>query len=379
MALAHSPQVVTDGLVFYYDMGNPQKSWKGAPTTNSVTNALAMTGWNNYSNGTPVAITTSLGTPGYGFYNAGSWNGIYRSITIPSTGIYTFSAWVKYIGGSTNNNGGGVYISGWGGGDSATVTNRTLPGQWQRVSITLNCTNTTFNFFLISWGGTNGADNSSWEMTMPQAEPGSFATPFVNGTRSNTQAIVDLTNNNAITTDSLTYNSDGTFSFNGSSNFMTFTENPALNTQTPTVEVWVKTNATTQNGFWFEKGTVNGQYALFQEGGSIQWRMNIGGVTNLSTTTATYMNTSNWYQVVGTYTSGTRRLYINGTLVNSDTQTGVIATNTNGCSIGVYGGFNGSRGYYYNGNISLVKVYNRALTASEVQQNFNALRGRYGI
>ena len=35
MALGHSPQTVTNGLVFYYDMGNPQKSWKGAPTFNA--------------------------------------------------------------------------------------------------------------------------------------------------------------------------------------------------------------------------------------------------------------------------------------------------------------------------------------------------------
>ena len=35
--------------------------------------------------------------------------------------------------------------------------------------------------------------------------------------------------------------------------------------------------------------------------------------------------------------------------------------------------------WWLNGNISSFKVYNRALTASEIQQNFNALRGRFGI
>jgi hypothetical protein len=34
---------------------------------------------------------------------------------------------------------------------------------------------------------------------------------------------------------------------------------------------------------------------------------------------------------------------------------------------------------WLNGKISNVQIYNRALSASEVQQNFNALRGRYGI
>ena len=175
----------------------------------------------------------------------------------------------------------------------------------------------------------------------------------------------------------------GSLVFDGVDDYISIPENSALNTQTPTVEVWVKTNATSQNGFWFEKGQVNTQYSLFQEGGVIQWRMNLdGSVNNLSTTTATYMNTSNWYQVVGTYTSGSRKLYINGTLVNSDAQTGTIITNANGMSIGAFGGFNpggNGRGYYYNGNIASVKIYNRALTAAEIQQNFNATRGRFGI
>jgi hypothetical protein len=34
---------------------------------------------------------------------------------------------------------------------------------------------------------------------------------------------------------------------------------------------------------------------------------------------------------------------------------------------------------YVNGNISNVSIYNRALSAAEILQNFNALRGRYGI
>jgi hypothetical protein len=194
-----------------------------------------------------------------------------------------------------------------------------------------------------------------------------------------TTVLTDLAGSNTFTLSNLTYNVPGNFSFNGSTSTIISPENSALNTQTPTVEVWVKTNNTNQNGFWFEKGQVNTQYSLFQEGTVIQWRMNIGGVTNLSTTTATYMSTSQWAQVVGTYTSGTRRLYINGVLVNSDGQTGTIATNTNGSSIGVYGGFNGSRGYYYNGSLAICKVYNRALSPLEVLQNYSATKTRFGL
>ena len=41
MALAHSPKIATDGLVFAYDMGNTRKSWRGAPTTNLITASLS--------------------------------------------------------------------------------------------------------------------------------------------------------------------------------------------------------------------------------------------------------------------------------------------------------------------------------------------------
>jgi hypothetical protein len=188
--------------------------------------------------------------------------------------------------------------------------------------------------------------------------------------------------NNGELVNSPTYNSSnfGYFQF-VTDDYARIQNNTALDTQTPTVEVWVKTNVTSQNGFWFEKGTVNTQYSLFQEGTVIQWRQRLtsGTLTSLSTTTANFINTSNWYQVVGTFVSGSRRLYINGVQVNSDTLSGTIDTNAGGMSIGVYGGYNGSRSYYYNGNLSVCKVYNRTLSAAEIQQNFNAARSRYGI
>jgi hypothetical protein len=156
-------------------------------------------------------------------------------------------------------------------------------------------------------------------------------------------------------------------------------ENSALNTQTPSVEVWFKTNSINQSGFWFEKGQVNTQYSLFQENESIVWRQCTPFLQSQYTTTANYVNTTNWFQVVGTFISGDRRLYISGVLANSDNQTGTIATNTNGMSIGVYGGFNGGRGYFYNGNIAIVRVYNRVLSPSEVLQNYNAQKSRFGL
>ena len=173
------------------------------------------------------------------------------------------------------------------------------------------------------------------------------------------------------------------FSFNGLTNsrLIKIPNSTLLDTQTPSVEVWIKTNATNQNGFWFEKGTVNTQYSLFQESTNIQWRHNFGTYNQLTTTTSAGagINTSSWFQVVGTFTTGSRKLYVNGILKNSDSATGTIATNAGGMSIGVYGGYSGGRDYYYNGDIAIVRVYNKELSASEVLNNYNSLKGRFGL
>lgn len=182
------------------------------------------------------------------------------------------------------------------------------------------------------------------------------------------------------TVNSPTFNANGYFSFI-TDDYIRFPNSTALDVQTFTIEVWVRTNSTNQNGFWFEKGTVNSQYALFQEGTFIRCRINNGSglVDTISPTTATYMNTTNWYQIVFTFTSGDQRCYINASQVGTGTTTATLATSAGGMSIGVYGGYSGSRGYYYNGDLSIAKVYNKVLTPAEVKQNFNAIRGRYGI
>jgi hypothetical protein len=193
----------------------------------------------------------------------------------------------------------------------------------------------------------------------------------------------DLSNNNITGSliNSPTFNTSngGNFGF-VTDDYVIIPEKSDLNTQTPSVEVWFKTNSLDQSGFWFEKGNVNTQYSLFQEGTTIVWRQCTPFLQSQYTSVLNYnINTTNWFQVVGTFVSGDRRLYINGILVNSDTQTGTIATNANGMSIGVYGGFNGSRGYFYNGNIAIVRVYNRALPSSEVLQNYNAQKSRFNL
>lgn len=184
-----------------------------------------------------------------------------------------------------------------------------------------------------------------------------------------------------------TYTSDGNnkfFAFTpATTDYIRSQNSTLLDTQTPSVEVWFKTNATFQYGFFFEKGTVNTQYSLFQNTDKIIWRHVSGGAirSGNAVTTSIGINTSNWFNLVGTFSAGFKRIYVNGIqkYTQDDTSYPTIDTATGGMSIGAYGGYAGSRSYYYNGDIAIVKVYNKTLSTDEIMQNYNALKGRFGI
>jgi len=133
------------------------------------------------------------------------------------------------------------------------------------------------------------------------------------------------------------------FTFNGNDTVIIIPELSRLNTQTLTIESWVNVPSLAQNGFIFEKGNVNTQYSLFfeQSDGSVVFRQNFSPYSDMRVPYSS-ISTNVWNHIVGTFTSGNRRVYFNSILAASDTQTGTIQTNTNGCSIGAFGGFNGS-------------------------------------
>lgn len=105
-----------------------------------------------------------------------------------------------------------------------------------------------------------------------------------------------------------------------------------------------------------------------------------GSVTAPSTTIA-QLNT--WYHVVVTFNAqGFMRTYVNAINETSVNVSGFTTSSGNlwytRTSPIVIGG--GSSGFYrYSGSIGLARMYNRELSATEIRQNFEAVRGRYGI
>ncbi len=68
-------------------------------------------------------------------------------------------------------------------------------------------------------------------------------------------------------------------------------------------------------------------------------------------------------------------IYLNGNIVVSKNFGGAISQTNNTLYIGSYDGSSN----YFAGQIPVAKIYNRALSADEVQRNFNAVKSRFNI
>ena len=94
------------------------------------------------------------------------------------------------------------------------------------------------------------------------------------------------------------------------------------------------------------------------------------------------INYNQWYLITTVWTKlNTQQIYLNGILVAQRTPTISNYTGVTDTS----GGANLGRGHTspytsnINANIAFFKHYNRALTPQEIQQNYNALKGRFGL
>ena len=93
-------------------------------------------------------------------------------------------------------------------------------------------------------------------------------------------------------------------------------------------------------------------------------------------TNAGEQSDTNWrlYTAVGNYSSDQWTFYVNGSIDTGPNSGGV--NGPNGFRIGRYGPTSGE---YSNSHISFLTCYNRVLSTQEIQQNYNALKGRFGL
>lgn len=163
-----------------------------------------------------------------------------------------------------------------------------------------------------------------------------------------------------------------------------------LNTAPYTIEAWFRPTINPGLNFW--AGIVNREssaqtgsregYNLWFNGSATTdtrfgaERFSAGTNRNAGSLLLDQSQTVNkWHQIVSTYDGLNTALYRNGSLFNSSGNANLnIINNTRTLTVGARETYD-----LFTGTISVIRIYNKALSASEVSQNFNALRGRYGL
>jgi hypothetical protein len=184
--------------------------------------------------------------------------------------------------------------------------------------------------------------------------------------------------NNGTLTNGPTFNSGngGSIVFDGVDDYiaLSITPNNIVTTNT-TICSWFKTNGISQQIILNNQSATNRFYIqVFNRSGTLVTHWGLGTQQNLLTSNAV-INTSQWCQYCVTY-DGTNAIgYLNG--VSTDiTNIGLQTYDSNLIRIGR---FTELLNLNFNGNISQTSVYNRTLSSSEILQNFNATRSRFGL
>lgn len=410
------PNISTDGLVLYLDAANVD-SFRGEPTTNILSNYVNPTFENGNKSGD--GWTFDAKTNGsYDYYTSDKYQGVYslritnstvdpiafwRSNIPVTNGLqYTVSVYAKNINCPNIPYFSGVNIS---GGDHLFTGIST--SEWLIFSKTYTATTTgNAQFYIrVSRNNTQG----SFLIDNFQIEQKPYSTPFVNGSRGATVAtgggFADISNNNNNHAEFLasTFDSSnlGSIVFDGTDDYLSISDNPNTNLSNSnfTISFWIKVPNVSQNGPIIYKRNPNNPFD--QYGISIGDTGTDSGFTTLSSkkilvilrgnnsnqarivTEEDLIDTANgnWFKIDVVRFSNSLKIYYNGLEKNTITRrtdgVGILSDiSVTGQELRVGGSNSGT---FMTGQLSSVQIYNRALSADEIQQNFNATKTRFGL
>ena len=400
MALSHSPSIITNGLVLCLDAANLKGYDK---FENLLTNSnISSVNWN--PNSSPV-LTNNASTSPDGTINAtqiaasaAAGSGIFRTISLTSGTVYTYSVFVKAVSGSntiyfgtdigtdtriTVNTSTGVASLNF--GSPTNITSTSYPNGWYRVSFTFTASATATHSFVIY---NLTANANTWLAWGAQVEIGSSVTDYyaTTSTAKNRGTIwSDLSGNGntGTLTNGVGYgnSNSGSFVFDGTNDFVSISASSSLGKSLNyTTSAWVRYSDVGYTSWMMVCDSV--VYSI--GGGYMMWISSDSPATGklLASFDGSWqygtvrIPPNTWTHITISKNNNQLSFYINGLFDVTRTYNFNSSTSSTAVDIG-YSSRNA--GYPVNGNISQVSIYNRALTAAEVQQNFNALRGRFGI
>ena len=401
-----------ENLVFGYDLGDNTNSFPGIPAVNCSGIPSSRGGWSvtEITDGSIaphrkearvfkfVAGTASNLYRQGGYYSGGGFTSNNNTnplilgrtspdnfTTVSEANKYRYGFWVKGV--STNTASWGFYIDiGDKRSASYTVGNNT---DWYFIDcvndLGINSTTHPYDFFDI-FTSNQGLTIYVSDMGIMRSPGTVDSLPIIQAypqwvdygqERNYTSGLKDLTGNHTIDLTNVSFDSNAQMTFDGSNDYIALTGN-ILNVDSFTVEAVVNITSVGNNnkpifvagdlssaGIWFFKHRSGLGNRLVMHGyDGVNPRIDI-------TSTNVVPDAENTYVAV-TFNGTSYQLYINGVADGSSVPDNKIgATTTN--YIGKQGGA------YLDGDIPMMKIYSKALTASEIKTNFNAIKGRFNI
>ena len=396
MGVFAGPEIAESGLVLALDAANKKSysqnefqystdifGWSGT-SANAAT--LSRDAISSPVGNTPLKMEVTGNDPHLGTYNSGAWNiapagngqtwvvSVYVKASVATTGqIFIFganSAGTGFVG--------GAWLAISAGGFNVTT-------EWTRVSHHITMANADIaNIHMRLDGPDSGGTGQTlwWDGLQVERVPsGTTPTPFTSSYYGGSvyRDLVGSNNGTLVTYPNYSNDANGSILFNSTGPYVQLNVNSYGITDAYTVSFWVKRiggtgvflyigqSATT--GMYFESYTNTDLYTWFFGANSPQNNGNWG---------ANALSTTQWVNVVMTMVTSTKTQtrYLNGTISGSP----FVFTNAVTAPSAVSSNWlikNNSQNW--SGYISDLKLYNKALSAQEIQQNFIATRSRYSI
>ena len=173
----------------------------------------------------------------------------------------------------------------------------------------------------------------------------------------------------------------GSLTFDGTDERVTSSSFPSFGNSPRAMEVWFKSSGASDRipvSLSMAAVTPNVAFAMsFTIYGYAKVYGGFDGYDEVDIPISKNLIDGNWHHAIITWDGenpGTLLIYGDGDLVATRTRSVGEAYNTSsGCIIGTWYAYD----RFWSGNISTVRVYNRALSADEVRQNYEATAGRF--
>lgn len=387
--------IVSDNLFLYFDAAE-SKTFSENYVSHSTYNAST---WSDPLNGSTftTGIDAPDGTNTAVRFTCNNTTSSLLRVSFPfftpnGTDIHTISFYVRKISGTGN-----ATTDLNDGSPNKNYTSELITNEWVRVTATGVPTATAKNFIDLFDNSISNYVLDFWGVQVERGMTASDYTPTT-GTRILRDInLIDLSGNgnNGTRVNGVQYSSSngGSLVFDGVDDYIQ-TSLIGRNTFLPisdfTMSIWVKffRYPTSNNTTGCVFGAVNFQgYGIIWTGSTTN--LVIGCVMRSSTVIrelTSPISINSWYNIVFSYSHSEdfTNFYVNGQLVGStQASSGIYNSNLSTSypiSINrnwIYGGSFATQ--YFRGEVPQASIYSRALNSTEVQQNFDAIRQRFGV